>query len=56
MRNDDGGPASKQEPEFDFDNDPDAYSRATAYYAGPFCSCGDLSCPAMNDAEANCHP
>lgn len=23
-------------------------------YAGPFCSCGDYSCPAMNDQNSNC--
>lgn len=26
----------------------------THRYAGPFCSCGDYSCPAMNDQNSNC--
>ncbi|MCZ4553664.1 hypothetical protein [Gordonia rubripertincta] len=27
---------------------------ATNYFAGPFCGCGDYSCPASADANAPC--
>ncbi|ORM37788.1 hypothetical protein [Williamsia sp. 1135] len=30
------------------------YADDTRRYAGPFCSCGDFSCPANNDATARC--
>ena len=30
------------------------HGAATNYYAGPFCGCGDYSCPANNDAHARC--
>ncbi|PZU04711.1 MAG: hypothetical protein DI630_00930 [Gordonia sp. (in: high G+C Gram-positive bacteria)] len=26
----------------------------TNLYAGPFCSCGDYSCPASSDSAASC--
>jgi hypothetical protein len=44
-------------PDFDENWDfsiPGAYDAATNYYAGPFCSCGDYSCAAMTDENANC--
>ena len=27
---------------------------ATNYYAGPFCGCGDYSCPASDNPHARC--
>ncbi|ETZ57021.1 hypothetical protein L841_3155 [Mycobacterium sp. MAC_080597_8934] len=30
------------------------YAAATNTYAGPFCSCGDYSCPANNNPNARC--
>lgn len=30
------------------------HGAATNYYAGPFCGCGDYSCPANNDEHARC--
>ncbi|MGY1994360.1 hypothetical protein [Mycolicibacterium fortuitum] len=30
------------------------YAAATNTYAGPFCSCGDYSCPANNNPTARC--
>jgi hypothetical protein len=27
---------------------------ATNYYAGPFCGCGDYSCPASDTSHAQC--
>ncbi|QZH69418.1 hypothetical protein [Mycolicibacterium farcinogenes] len=30
------------------------YAAAMNHYAGPFCSCGDYSCPANNDSSARC--
>jgi hypothetical protein len=33
--------------------DKDA-TAATNYYAGPFCGCGDYSCPASDNENARC--
>lgn len=30
------------------------HGAATNYYAGPFCGCGDYSCPASDRPEARC--
>lgn len=30
------------------------YGAATNYYAGPFCGCGDYSCPANDNPHARC--
>lgn len=39
----------------DYDYTPgDDYAAASTHYAGPFCSCGDHSCPASNDPTAPC--
>ena len=39
----------------DYDYTPgDDYTAATAHYAGPFCSCGDYSCPASSNETAQC--
>lgn len=36
------------------DYDPAEYHADTWRHAGPFCGCGDYSCPASNDPEAEC--
>lgn len=30
------------------------HTAATNHYAGPFCSCGDYSCPRMENTNAQC--
>lgn len=32
----------------------DDYADATNHYAGPFCGCGDYSCAANHDEQADC--
>jgi len=35
-------------------SDPAIYAEATEYFAGPFCACGDYSCPRSADENARC--
>lgn len=34
---------------------PTTYRHLDSYYAGPFCSCGDYSCPRSEDPANRCH-
>lgn len=36
------------------DNVTDNHHDDTRRYAGPFCACGDYSCPASDDPAAQC--